>query len=87
MPPVAEMRRYANGWQVAYLYDSKMAAPRRPWTAARQAAVQAAADAKKWCRGCGERLDYVPRDFTCNPCHDNPTRASTTSAYPLERAA
>ncbi len=76
--PVAVMRWYDNGWQVAYLYDSTTARPRRPWTAAKQAAVQKAADAKKTCRGCGSRLDYVPRDYTCEPCHDDPTRGSTT---------
>lgn len=72
--PVAEMRHYVDGWQVAYLYDSRQAQPRRTWTAAKQAAVQKAADAKKKCRNCGARLDYVPRDYTCEPCHDDPTR-------------
>lgn len=71
--PVAEMRHYVGGWHVAYLYDSRIAAPKRPWTAAKQAAVQKAADAKKVCRTCGDRLDYVPRDHTCELCHDNPT--------------
>lgn len=66
--PVAEMRRYVGGWQVAYLYDRNMAAPRRPWTSAKQAAVQAAADSKKWCRSCNRQLDYVPQDFTCERC-------------------
>lgn len=68
--PVAEMRHYVGGWQVAYLYDSRQAAPRRPWTPAKQRAVQAAADAKKVCRSCGDQLTYVPRDYTCEPCHD-----------------
>lgn len=59
---------------VAYLYDITLAAPRRPWTAAKQAAVEKAAAARKVCRNCGDRLDYVPRDYTCWPCHDDPTR-------------
>jgi hypothetical protein len=76
--PVAVMRHYAEGWQVAYLYDSTTAAKKRPWTPAKQAAVQAAADSKKFCRACGELLGYVPRNYTCEPCHDDPTRWRTT---------
>jgi hypothetical protein len=76
--PVAVMRHYAGGWQVAYLYDSTKAADKRPWTEAKQAAVQTAADSKKFCRACGELLGYVPRQYTCEPCHDDPTRWRTT---------
>jgi hypothetical protein len=68
--PVAVMRHYAEGWHIAYLYDSTTCPARRPWTDAKQAAVQKAADAKKKCRTCGTQLDYVPRDYTCEPCHD-----------------
>lgn len=68
--PVAVMRHYVNGWQVAYLYDSTTCPDKRPWTDAKQRAVQKAADAKKICRACGNRLAYVPRNFECEPCHD-----------------
>jgi hypothetical protein len=71
--PVAEMRHYEGGWLVAYLYDSTSAAPRRPWTAAKQAAVQKAADARKRCQVCTEQLDYVPQHGTCETCR-NPAR-------------
>lgn len=70
--PVAEMRRYEGGWLVAYLYDSKLAADRRPWTDNKQAAVQAAADAKKKCPSCHARLDYIPRaGGDCWTCIDS----------------
>lgn len=77
--PVAVMRHYVEGWQVAYLYDSRTAPERRPWTPAKQRAVQIAADSRKWCSQCQEQLDYVPRDKTCNPCTDlneRPRRAA-----------
>lgn len=76
--PVAVMRHYDTGWQVAYLYDSTKAAKKRPWTPAKQRAVQAAADAKKVCRACYQLLDYVPRGHMCEACHDDPTRWRTT---------
>lgn len=69
--PVAEMRRYVGGWLVAYLYDSRQAAPRQPWTPARQAAVETAAAAKRRCGGCGRALDYIPRrGEDCFACTD-----------------
>jgi hypothetical protein len=76
--PVAVMRHYDTGWQVAYLYDSTTAAKKRPWTDAKQRAVQTAADAKKFCLACYELLDYVPRDHTCELCREDPTRWRTT---------
>jgi hypothetical protein len=74
--PVAVMRHYTEGWQVAYLYDSRTAPQRRPWTAAKQAAVQKAADAKNKCRACGDPID--PHTDACVSCETPRT---------LERAA
>jgi hypothetical protein len=75
--PVAQMLRPRGGGRpplVAYLSDLSLSAPRRPWTPAMEAAVQKAADSRKFCRSCNTRLDYVPKDYTCWPCHDaNPT--------------
>jgi hypothetical protein len=79
--PVAAMKIYVEGWQVAYLYDSRTALPRRPWTPAKQRAVQKAADSRKRCGTCGQRLDYVPHAGECNPCTD-------AHSYPeMEKAA
>lgn len=75
--PVAVMRIYVEGWQVAYLYDSTCAAPRRPWTAAKQAAVQKAADAKRKCRDCDDPIN--PHTGYCVTC--------VTDLSDLERAA
>lgn len=62
----------------AYLYDTRTAAPRRPWTPAKQAAVLTAARARRRCTGpCGTTgLDYIPRQAGqyagwCNTCIDN----------------
>lgn len=74
--PVAEMRKYVGGWQVAYLYDSTKAATKRPWSAAKQAAVQKAADAKNKCRACGDPID--PHTGECVTC---------VPAFTLERAS
>jgi hypothetical protein len=68
--PVAEMRIYAEGWQVAYLYDSRTAPKRRPWTPAKQVAVQKAADSRKWCGTCRRWVGYVPHHGECNTCTD-----------------
>lgn len=75
--PVAQMLRYrvARPPLVAYLYEVSKAAPRRPWTPAKQAAVEKAAASRRRCRSCGGQLDYIPRDYTCWPCTDDPTRA------------
>lgn len=64
--PVAVMRHYVEGWQVAYLYDSHTALPRRPWTPARQAAVQKAADAKRKCGACCDPIN--PNTGECVTC-------------------
>lgn len=75
--PVAEMRHYVEGWQVALLYDSRTALPRRPWTPAKQAAVQKAADSRKWCDKCNQWVGYVPRNGVCNDCTDGTMRPDT----------
>jgi hypothetical protein len=71
--PVAQMLRPRGRGKpplVAYLYDSEEAAPRRPWTPAKQAAVQKAADSRKWCTSCESKISYVPRDGVCETCRD-----------------
>lgn len=72
--PVAEMRDYVGAWHRAYLYDSRLALPRRAWTPARQAAVQKAADSRKYCPACRGWLGYVPPpdQVDCPAC--NPAR-------------
>ncbi|HEX8347758.1 MAG TPA: RRQRL motif-containing zinc-binding protein [Actinoplanes sp.] len=67
-----------HGWchgvrTVMHLYRIDLAKPRRPWTAAKQAAVQKAANARKKCDACERRwpeLQYVPHNGVCNPCTD-----------------
>jgi hypothetical protein len=74
--PVAEMRKYVEGWHVAYLYDVNKAAPKRPWTDAKQAAVLKAAAARTRCRTCGDPID--PHTGECVTC---------VPAFTLERAS
>jgi hypothetical protein len=73
--PVAQLIRPASRAAgrplIAYLYDVSKAAPRRPWTPSKQAAVQKAADSRKRCGTCASKLDYVPKHGECNPCTDS----------------
>jgi hypothetical protein len=57
---------------VAYLYRVDLAAPKRPMTPARYAAVLAAVRARRVCQGpCGRRdLDYIPPDHNGRRCFD-----------------
>lgn len=58
---------------VMYLYRIDLALPRRPWTPAKQAAVQKAANSRKKCDACGlawPALTYVPHRGVCNDCTD-----------------
>jgi hypothetical protein len=71
--PVAQMlrpRRKGRPPLIAYLYDTETAVARRPWTPAKQVAVQKAADSRKVCHDCGTRLGYVPHFGVCNTCTD-----------------
>lgn len=57
-----------------HLYLIDLAKPRRPWTPAKQQAVQTAANARKKCDKCGARwpqLQYVPHNGVCNDCTDD----------------
>lgn len=65
--PVAEMRKWTKGWFVAYLYDSTICPQRRPWTPAKQRAVETAARAKTRCRDCGDPIN--PHTGDCGTCH------------------
>ncbi len=82
--PVAQLLFYNRGRLVtAYLYDSTLAAPRRPWTSAKQHAVEKAAASRRFCGTCRATLDYIPRYGECNPCTDS----RNTLGRPLEHAA
>lgn len=68
---------------VMHLYRIDLALPRRPWTPAKQAAVQTAANARKKCDACGlswPALQYVPRNGVCNVCTDAPTATEEKAA-------
>lgn len=57
---------------VAYLYRVDQAAPKRPFTPAKQAAVRTAARSRQVCAGpCGRRdLGYIPPKYTGFRCWD-----------------
>lgn len=57
---------------VAYLYRVDLAAPKRPMTPAKQAAVMTAARSRQVCVGpCGRRdLGYIPPECTGRQCWD-----------------
>jgi hypothetical protein len=74
--PVAQMLRARRGKHSrgrgplrAYLYDSRLAAPKRPMTAAKWEAVRTAARSKFRCGICGP-VEYVPRDGVCESCRE-----------------
>jgi len=57
---------------VAYLYRVDLAAPKRPMTPAKHAAVLTAARSRQVCGGpCGRRdLGYIPPKYTGHRCWD-----------------
>lgn len=64
--PVARMR---HGRLVAYLYDTRKAAAKRPFTPAKRAAVLKAARSRRRCDTCRRTdLTYIPRDGVCEDC-------------------
>lgn len=66
-----------------HLYRIDLAKPRRPWTTAKQQAVQTAANARKKCDKCGSRwpeLQYVPHNGVCNDCTDATDRPEESAA-------
>lgn len=70
---VAEIRwrsRKSKTPRVAYLYPVDQAAPVRPMTAAKQAALDAANRARRICPDCGRDAGYVlpARYGCCLPC-------------------
>lgn len=73
--PVAQMLRPRRGSKAgrgpltAYLYDSRQAAPKRPMTPNKIAAVHTAARAKRRCENCGP-IDYIPRHGVCEDCRE-----------------
>jgi hypothetical protein len=67
---------------VAYLYRVDQAAPKRPMTPAKYAAVLTAVRARQVCQGaCGRRdLGYIPPEFTGRRCWDCVDRANAKGA-------
>ena len=57
---------------VAYLYRVDLAAPKRPMTPAKYAAVLTAVRARRVCQGpCGRRdLDYIPPEYNGRCCFE-----------------
>jgi hypothetical protein len=70
-PPVAQlMRCRGRRVLVAYLFDRKRAARKRPMTPAKWAAVRAAVAAKMRCSRCPAVLDYIPAKYVDYQCWD-----------------
>src|SRR5690242_1124595 len=69
--PCGEIR-WRRGRRVAYLYDPAGAAPVRPMTPGRAAALAAAMLARRTCPTCGVAQTYcIPRSLgECLPCSD-----------------
>lgn len=69
--PAGEIR-WRRGSRVAYLFRLDLAAPVRPMTAAKQAALDAAMRARRTCKECGVEQPWcIPRRYgRCLPCED-----------------
>lgn len=69
--PAGEIR-WRRGTRVAYLYRLDLAAPVRPMTPPKQAALDAAMKARRTCKQCGTEQDWcIPRRYgRCLPCED-----------------
>jgi hypothetical protein len=78
--PAAQVMFKARGRRRAYLFLIAKAAPRRPWTPAKQEAVEKAARARRRCVECKRTdLDYIPQQVgpawgRCNDCMGYPPR-------------
>ncbi|MEU5221011.1 RRQRL motif-containing zinc-binding protein [Streptomyces sp. NPDC020807] len=72
--PVAQVRYWRHGWQVAYLYRIDLAKPVRPMTPGRWRSVQAMMRARRTCRQCGTERQYVIPSSVgcCNTCDGVP---------------
>jgi len=62
--------RTPEGWRYAWLYDARLARPRRPATPRQLAAIARALAARRRCPACGRDPGYVPsaRLGCCNDC-------------------
>lgn len=71
--PVAQLRYYRHGWQLAYLYDASTAAPIRPMTPGRRRTLDAMMRARRTCPVCRIVRDYcIPRSVgSCLPCSES----------------
>jgi hypothetical protein len=71
--PVAQLRYYRHGWQLAYLYDARLARPIRPMTPGRHRAIAAMMRARRTCPVCRTVRDYcIPRSVgSCLPCSES----------------
>jgi len=67
--PVAQIL-WRRGRRVAYLYDTRLALPKRTATPAQLAALDAAMRARRTCPVCGSEQPYcIPLSIgTCNDC-------------------
>ncbi len=76
--PVGQLMFKARGRRKAFLFLIDKAAPKRPWTAAKQAAVEKAARSRRRCVECKRTdLDYIPQQVApawgrCNDCMGYP---------------
>lgn len=70
--PVAELRYYRQGWQLAHLYDVSLARPVRPMTPGRHRTLAAMMRARRTCPACRTVREYcIPRSLgSCLPCHE-----------------
>lgn len=68
--PVAQIL-WRKGRRVAYLYDTRLALPKRTATPAQLAALNAAMRARRTCPACGHEQPYcIPLSTgTCNDCN------------------
>jgi len=72
--PVAQIL-WRRGRRVAYLYDVRLALPKRTASAAQLAAIGKALTARRTCPTCDQVREYfIPRRFgECSDCHDGMT--------------
>jgi hypothetical protein len=69
--PAGEIR-WRRDTRVAFLYRLDLAAPVRPMTPPKQAALDAAMRARRTCKECGTEQPFcIPRRYgRCLPCED-----------------
>lgn len=79
-PIVAQiMWRHRNQRRVAYLYDRKLALPKRTASPLQQVAIALALEARMTCPTCKNRQEYYIRRSwgECADCHNEPVRSGS----------